>query len=461
MKIADKAELDAFLSAHPEVEMLELLMPDMNGMLRCKRIHRREFDELFGGGIKSPQCLPLINTRGDLGGEVIDDLFAGDPDHLIRPVAGSLAIIPWLSSPTAQVMVTCTELDGRPSWVDPRNVLDGVVSKLKELELAPVVATEMEFYLIAAGDGDTPRALLGKVPGTGLDQPGTQYCVADDLWQVDELLNDIRLACELQKVPLTVMHSEFSPGQWEINTHHSNDPILACDHAALLKRIVKGVALKHGHAACFMAKPFADIAGSGMHVHASLYDGDGTNAFAGGEGGDAHAISPAMRYAIGGLAESMADSMAVFSPNANSYRRFVPGAYVPMAPTWAYNHRDVALRIPVSSRQNCRIEHRVAGADANPYLVMALVLGGMHHGITQQCDPGPEIAERSVLPEDLEVSLPVRWGGALDAFRRSSIIPQYFGQQYFGVFHRVRQDECDVYHAAVPNLDYEWYLRAV
>ena len=279
MQVAAKSELEDFLHSFPDIQMLEVLMPDMNGILRCKRIHRREFDALFGGGLKSPMCLPLINTKGDLSDDLTHGFFAGDPDQLIRPVSGTLAPVPWLSSPTGQVLVSSVTLEGDRSWVDPRNVLEGVLEKFRDAGLAPVVATELEFYLILDGDGQTPRPLLGNIPGTGLDQPGTQYCVAEDLWQCDDFLNDVRATCDLQNIPLTVMHSEFSPGQWEINTHHVDNPLIACDHAALLKRIVKGVARRHGFSACFMAKPFAESAGSGLHIHASLYDRQGVNVF--------------------------------------------------------------------------------------------------------------------------------------------------------------------------------------
>ncbi len=460
MEIATSQELDEFLQLHPHIEMLEAMILDMNGILRCKRIHRREWGALFDGGLKSPLCLPLITTPSDLSDDLAPDLVAGDPDQLVRPISGTLAPIPWLSSPTGQVLLGCTTLTGEPSWVDPRNVLDAVLGKFRAMGWRPVVATEMEFYLIVDGEGDTPRPLLGKIPGTRLDQPGTQYCVAEDLWQCDGFLDDVRKACDLQKIPLTVMHSEFSPGQWEINTRHQDDPVLACDHAALLKRIVKGVARQHGFSACFMAKPFADIAGSGLHIHASLYDEQGNNVFSDPSQDVTPAISDVMRHAVGGLALSMADAMAVFAPNANSYRRFVPGVYAPVTPSWGYNHREVALRIPVSSARDCRIEHRVAGADANPYLVMAMVLAGIHYGVTQKCEPGPPVAECTKMPASSS-SLPVRWEAALEAFRQSSIIPQYMSDNYFESFAKMRQYECDAFHAAVSSQDYEWYLRAV
>lgn len=453
-------ELEDFLRRYPDTRMLEVLMPDMNGIFRCKRIHRSDFDALFAGSLKCPATQSLVTTMGEYDHEVDPRLVAGEPDNRILPVSGSLAPIPWVGSPTGQVLACHYNLDGRPAWMDPRHVLAGVVARFAEIGLKPVIATELEFYLVARGDGVVPKPLLGRIPGIGGEQGGIQFAMAEDMWQYDAFLDGVRSACEQQGVPVIAMLSEFAPGQWEINTRHVDDPLLACDHALLLKRIVKGVALQQGISATFMAKPFAGSAGSGLHIHTSLYDARGENVFS--EPGSAiqPAISPLLRHAIGGLAETMTDAMAIFAPNANSYRRFVPGTYVPLSPSWGYNHRDVSLRIPVSGHENRRIEHRVAGADANPYLVTAAILAGILHGINLQCEPGPMIAEGTLLDEQ-QITLPTRWEQALAAFGASSVMPAYLGEAYCSAFGSMRRAECEAFHACISNLDYEWYLRAL
>jgi glutamine synthetase len=209
-----------------------------------------------------------------------------------------------------------------------------------------------------------------------------------------------------------------------------------------------------------MAKPFAGIAGCGLHIHVSLYDQQGNNILADESSTATPPISSKMRHAVGGLTETMADGMAVYAPNANSYRRLIRGNYVPLSPSWGYNHRSVSLRIPVSNLENTRIEHRVAGADANPYLVMAAIMAGLHHGLVQECDPGEMIGEAQRLPKE-EVNLPIRWEGALDRFRDSSVLPHYLGEEYHQIYAVVKEGECDEYHAMISPLDYEWYLRAV
>ena len=459
MNIANESELDKFIKQYPDTKMMEILMPDMNGIIRCKRIPREEFSTFFCHGVKGPASTTLLNVRGEFCDEVDFANLEGDPDKLIYPIAGTLAPITWLKSDTAQVLATFTELDGSPALFDARNILYKALLPLQAKGLRPAVATELEFYLIKSGDGPLPELFLAKIPGTNVDQSGTQYAMPEDLWDNDQFLEDVRLACELQNVPMTTVHSEFSPGQFEINLHHVGNPVTACDHAILLKRIIKGVARQHGMAATFMAKPFADIPGSGLHVHFSLYDSEGRNVFFEANSLEIPAISDTFRHAIGGLAETMSDAMAIFAPNANSYRRLIPGNFAPLTPNWGYNHRDVALRIPVSGEKDCRIEHRVAGADANPYLVMAALVAGIHHGICQGCDPGEMIPEGAEIDE--VITLPRIWSAALDEFDSSAVLPQYLGEDYCRLFGTVRRGECEQFATQVSNIDYDWYLRSM
>jgi glutamine synthetase len=459
MSIASQKELQVFLKQYPEITMLELLMPDLNGILRCKRIPVSEFDTFFTQGVKGPESTLLLNILG----EFCDDLNAmiadGDPDKLILPVANSLAPICWLKSDTAQTLATFAQLDGTPALYDCRHVLINALKPLYELGLKPVVATELEFYLVEAGSDGLPKPKLGKVPGTSVDQMGTQYAMPEDLWDQDDFLEDVRRACEAQNVPMTTVHSEFSPGQYEINLHHVDDPVAACDQGILLRRIVKGVARQHGLAATFMAKPFTEIAGSGLHIHLSLYNSQGENIFADEHSDQTPAISANLRHAIGGLAATMAESMALFAPNANSYRRLIPGNFVPLSPNWGYNHRDVSLRIPVSGPKDRRVEHRVAGADANPYLVMAAVAAGVHYGLTQHCEPGEMIPEGAEMEE--QITLPRRWHQALDRFEAAAVLPQYLGAEYCRMYATVKRGECEQFYTQVSNMDYQWYLRSL
>ena len=463
MKFADVDELECFLSDNSDIELLELLMPDINGILRCKRIQKAEFGSLFRGDFQVPRSVSFLGIMGEMYDGVSQLEFGGDPDQIIRPVAGTLARVPWYDSPVAQVLTAYTTPEGKIDWVDPRSPLINVIEILSRDGLSPVTATELEFYLLDPTGDERPSPLVGKIPGTQARQAGIQYCMVDDLIDCDALLNDIREACELHGVPLTAIHSEFSPGQWEINTHHVDDPVLAADHAMLLRRIVKGVARKYDTGATFMAKPFADIAGSGMHIHASLYDRAGNNVFACDPDTVTEATleaSDTIRHAIAGLGDTLDEAMVIFAPNPNSYRRFKAGAFAPSGPTWGYDHREVALRIPRSSESNRRIEHRLSGADANPYLVLAAVLAGMHWGISNALEPGMPVPREADLSE-APTMLPTRLDTAIQLFKHGDKLTPYLGATFTREFAAMRQGESDDYHGRVPDLDYAFYLRAI
>jgi glutamine synthetase len=345
-------------------------------------------------------------------------------------------------------------------WLDPRSPLIRVLERYAADGLRPTVVTELEFYLLADGDGQRPQPLLGNIPGTGLKQGGIQYCMADDLYDCDAFLDDVRAAAEIQQVPLTAIHSEFSAGQWEINTHHQDDAVLAGNHGMLLRRIVKGVARRHGLGATFMAKPFGDAAGSGMHIHASVYDSAGNNVLADPDPTDPPRLMPRLRHAVAGLGDTIDQGMALFAPNPNSYRRFKAGAFAPSGASWGYDHREVALRVPRASEANRRIEHRIAGADANPYLVLAAVLAGMHAGMQRQRDPGDPVRREADLSED-STTLPTRLDAAIELFKKGDILPDYLGQPFVDSYAAIRKQESDHYHGEVPDLDYQWFLRAI
>ena len=450
------SELDDFLRKFPETRFMDVFVPDLNGILRGKRIQAEEFSKVFGNGSNYVASTPLMNVMGDISESISYGNDDGDPDLKSIAVPGSLAPVPWATLPTAQCLLEIIEFDGSPFFLDPRNVLRNALQPLTDMGLHPIMATELEFYLVEH-DGDSFKPRLPSIPGSSLPQGGHQYGSFDDLESVDDFLTDLDAFCTAQNIPAGTALSEYSPGQFEINLNHIDDPVLACDHAVLLKRAVKAAARKNGLAATFMAKPFQEHAGNGLHIHTSLMDADGNNVFSGNsKDGE---FSDTLRHAIGGLGQIMAESMAVFAPNANSYRRYAHGFYVPATPNWGPNHRDLAMRIPVSSQKNRRVEHRVAGADACPYLVVAAVMAGIHHGITNQLDPGPMIAEKQKV--EYEVTLPVRWSKALDVFQAGQVLPKYFGEEYHRLFEACRREESDLFHAQVSNRDYEWYLRAV
>jgi glutamine synthetase len=449
-------ELKEYLAQHPDTQYMELLVADMNGMLRGKRAPLQDLPKAFKNGVNFCAATVSLDTLGEVFDTVPYGSADGDPDVRARIVPGTLAPVPWAAIPTGQAILELSELDGTSYHLDAREVLKRSLQPLHEMGLKPVMATELEFYLVEH-DGESFHPRYPLMPGSDLPQKGSQYAMFEDLAEVDDFLATVHEYCKIQDVPAGAALSEFSPGQFEINLQHVDDPLRACEHALLLKRIVKAAARENGMAATFMAKPFAKIPGSGLHIHVSLLDQDGTNVFA-GESSDGP-FSDTLRHAIGGLAKLMPQSMALFAPNANSYRRFQRGVFAPVDANWGVNHRAVSLRIPLSGDQNRRVEHRVSGADANPYLVTAALMAGLHHGITQKCDPGKMVKAREIIEE--QVNLPVRWPLALDEFAAGTVLPEYLGERFCQVFTACRREEEERFHSEITNRDYEWYLRGV
>ncbi len=454
-----QAELKRFQRKYPDTDVMELLIADVQGILRGKRIRSDEFAKVFSDGFCLPGGTVLIDSTGDVVDGIPWSAGDGDPDVNARIVPGSLAPVPWANNPSAQAMFRFYNRDGDPFFADPRHVLERAAAPLKKMGLSIVMATELEFYLLDA-NADCPTARMSKVPGVNRPQPGPQVYHPDDLWDIESFLNDLNETCKAQNIPAGTTTSEFAPGQFEINLHHVDDPVLACDHGALLKRAIKSIARQHGFVACFMAKPFEEDSGSGLHIHMSLVDRDGKNYFSHGKDKMASPpFSARLRHAIGGLAKTMAEGTAIFAPNANSYRRLRPESFAPVEPNWGSNHRNVALRVPVSDEKNLRFEHRTSGADANPYLVTSAILAGVHYGLKNKCDPGRMVEEGEVIT--LKRKIPNRWDAAIDKFERSKIFPTYLGEDFCRIYAMQRRDESRRFHNIISNADFDWYMRAV
>jgi len=454
-----RQELDKFLAAHPGIENFDLLLPDINGILRGIQAPRGAMPEIFSAGAYMSASTMLLDSRGLLPEGLAIGLADGDPDYPCLPVAGSLAPIPWANKPMGQCLLQMHENGSKAYYYDSRQVLQRVLARFDELGLTPVVALELEFYLL---DDDERRLKprRTRIPGTALRQELPRLHGLEDLHDLDSFLADVDAACLAQGIPIGTTMSEGSPGQFEINLHHVADAELACDHGLLLRRLVRGVARSHGMAATFMAQPFTGQDGSGMHMHCSLLDAEGRNVFAGNAPADRpDAYAPELRFAVGGLLDSLPESQAILAPNANSYRRLGPGSFLSAAPSWGYNHRQVAVRIPPADETNVRFEHRPAGADSNPYLVAAAILAGVHHGLVNRIEP-PAMVREGQLMEPHGGPGP-HWEGALALFENARVLPDYLGKAFCATYAQCRQLEARQYREQVPDLDYFWYLGSI
>lgn len=445
-------EAEDYLHAHPATRCVDVLLADLCGIPRGKRLAVEELCKIDEGGFLLPGSMFALDVLGGTIQATGLGFDEGDADRSCLPIPGTLLPVPWLATDgVAQVQVSMRDHDGEPFYGDPRHVLAGVLDRYRSLALTPVIAVELEFYLVDLERTATGAVQPPRLPLSGRRESRTQINSMADLAEYSAVLAAIAATSASQKVPTGTALAEYGPGQFEVNLHHIADPLVACDQAIRLKRLVKGVALQHGIDATFMPKPYAGMAGSGAHVHVSVLDAAGRNVFA----ADDPCGSERLRHALGGLGRSMADAMLVFAPTANSYRRFRPESYVPLRPSWGYNNRGVALRIPVSDAANRRVEHRVAGADANPYLLVAAVLAGLLEGLEHALDPGPPVTGNAY--RDAQTELPTHWPDAVAAFERSEFIRKYFGVKFARLYATTRLGELEAFESHITSREYEWY----
>jgi glutamine synthetase len=398
--------------------------------------------------------MPLSVFGLDIWGREVRDtglhIESGDRDGFCRMVPGSLRIVPWTTRPVAQASISMWLDGGAPFPLDPRQQLVAAVERLQRLGLRAVAAFELEFYLMDPatlhGEGGFRSVLSGHA---GPERPNP-YCLSD-LASYADLFSEVRSAGNAQGLPIDTIVSEAAAGQFEVNLKHRPDALAAADDALLLKRLICEVARRHGLAASFMAKPFIDRAGNGMHVHVSLLDDDGANVFADAVTGEA-----TLGHVAAGLVDAMASTTLLFVPTWNGFRRMKPGSFAPTRAAWGHNNRSVAVRVPASEPLARRVEHRVAGADANPYLVLAAVLNGMADGIERKAAPPPPC--RTNAYEAGVPHLPSTMADALRAFEKSEFVRRSFGPEFRRVFAALKRSEMETFMDEISPLERTTYL---
>ena len=456
-KRAFKAEAEAFLKAHPDLVKVEMLLPRFCGALMGKWLPANMLPKLADGAVRLPRSTAALDIWGDDVPAVGIALEKGDPDGICMPVPGTLSMVPWASEPTAQVLVTMKDLvTGEDCGYDTRGTLARMQARFVEKGMTPVVATELEFYLIDGQTTATGHPQGPMVPGLGERLIGSQVYNMDVIAAFEPVLAEIYQACQIQNIPAETTISEFGPGQFEMNLLHVPSALEAADHCMLFKRVVRNVARKHGFDATFMAKPYAHSAGNGFHIHMSVQDEAGTNLF----GGDSDVeANETLRHAIGGLLTHMRECQILYAPHANSYRRFLPESYAPTTPCWGYDHRAVAIRVPTAKGPAARLEHRVSGADANPYLVIASLLAGVLSGFDKECDPGTPIETL----DDVAAKKPLTpiWQEAIASFGASSWAEEVFGPDFHICYTHSREAEERIVAATITDFECRTYLRTV
>lgn len=438
-------ELARFIAQHPDTAWLDALVVDLAGTVRGKRYPREDMAKLYRGGMLFPMSSYYLDATGSCLDPLGRGLSDGDPDAVCWPLPGTLRAVPWGARPGAQVLMGMHGPDGAPSPVEPRHLAARELRRLAQMGYHPCCAFELEFYLL---DADVPGQALRPAGGARLGQVYRMH----EVEQAEALLDAIHAACQVQAIPASVMTSEYAAGQFEINLRHDPDPLRAADQCVLFRRLVCAVSHRHGLRASFMAKPFAAQTGNGMHLHLSLLDDQGRNCF---DDGSAHGAA-SLRHAIGGLLHTLPEAMALYAPNINSFRRFKPATFVPVNASWGYNNRSVAARVPAGDSAARRLEFRVPGADANPYLVLAAVLASVRLGLERRLDPGPPISTNACLQPD--AALPLDWLPALSRLQDSALFAAVLGADYLALYCEAKRLEARKFADHISTREYEWYL---
>lgn len=426
---------------------IDLLISDQLGVFRGKRIDADALQKTLDNGMYLPASVFALDINGDTVEATGLGYAHGDSDRLCLAVNHTVNPTPWVKE-RGQLLMSMHEHDHSPFFADPRQVLTRLAEQFTHTTgLTPVVAVELEFYLLDQ-QRQTPDSVCPPIaPGTGQRDEATQVYSLEAIDNYSHFLQDVRSACRAQGIPASSAVAECAPAQFEVNLNHQANLPVACDNALLLKRTIRAIAHQHGFIATFMAKPYIDQPGNGMHIHISLVDDDGNNVF-----GD----EKTLHNAVAGLLDTMRESTLLFAPTINAYRRLQPFMYAPTAPCWGYDNRSTAIRIPSSDAASLRIEHRVAGADANPYLLVSALLAGIQHGLDKGLTPPPSVTGNAYeqhphqWPETLE--------SAIDVFRQSDVIAPSLGNNFSKVYTCCRQADAAAFRQRLTRAEFDWYL---
>jgi glutamine synthetase len=446
-------DMDEWLNAKRVTE-IECLVPDLTGVARGKILPRVKFTE--ERGMRLPEAVLGMTVTGNspIGDDAYDRAISStDRDMILKADPTTITMVPWAVDPTAQVIHDCYFADGTLVDFAPRSVLRRVLKLYAEKGWKPLVAPELEFYLTAKNiDPDLP--LAAPIGRSGRAETSRQVYSIDAVNEFDPLFEDIYDYCDLMNLDVDTLIHEIGAGQMEINFQHG-DPLGLADKVFYFKRTLREAALKHDMYATFMAKPMAGEPGSAMHVHQSVVDAKtGRNIFSGEDGKASKLFS---QY-IGGLQRYMPSAMAIVAPYVNSYRRIVRHTAAPINLQWGIDNRTVGFRVPVSGAQDRRIENRIIGADANPYLALAVTLACGYLGMVDALEPTP-IVEGSAykMPVELPQGLPE----ALQHVRGETRLREVLGDRFIDVYSAIKELEHQEFMTVISPWEREHLLLHV
>jgi glutamine synthetase len=443
-------EIQQFFRDHG-IQEVEAIVPDMAGIARGKVMPAKKFAE--DQGMRLPESIFLQTVTGDYPDEPSAAMSPAEIDIILKPDVRTVRRVPWAAEPTAQVIHDCFYADGRRVKMAPREVLRHVLDLYAQKGWEPVVAPELEFYLVEPNI-DADYQLKPPIGRSGRAEPGRQSYSIAAVNEFDPLFDDMYQFCEDQDIEIDTLIHEDGPAQMEINLLHGNALDLA-DQAFMFKRTAREAALRHKMYATFMAKPHAKEPGSAMHIHQSIVDKDsGRNVFSGKDG----APSQLFFSHIAGLQRYLPAAMALLAPNVNSYRRITRFQVAPINVQWGYDNRTAGLRVPLSDAQSRRVENRLSGADANPYLAMAASLACGYLGMIEGLSPTDPIAGSA---HDLPFSLPRNLDEAIRRLRECDPLIGILSGAFVSAFTMVKEAEYEVFLQVISSWEREHLLLNV
>ena len=439
-----RCEFEKYCEQYGRPDHIELMLCDLNGIVRGKWHTTDQIEKLDSGAVRLPISTYVPNIFGEDVAETGYGIVVGDPDEKIITIPNTLKPVTWQKNNVAQVLVEMTSKEGTVSSLSSRGILASTWKRLKDCGLSPVIACELEFYIFDKRESPSDPPMP---PHSG---PTAQNYDLEVLNRNKGFLNEVQSASKSLGLPVDAIIAEFGPGQFEINFRHTQNVLDAADAAVFFRRLVRGVAENHGKEATFVAKPYVEFPGNGMHVHVSMLNGIGENVFKSSVG-----LPDTLKWAVGGLLNTMHQLQAIYAPHLNSYRRFRSNSFAPCSPDWGLDNRNAAIRLPDLNSDSARIEHRISGADVNPYLAISGVLGGILDGIENKTLPPPAIdsSERAPLNK-----LTSDWSEAIRNFEISELAVDIYGKEYRDIYVALRRNEKDQLENTISPAEYNAYI---
>ena len=448
----DLKELKAWLEKN-EVTEIECLVPDLSGIARGKIMPASKY--LADPGMRLPEGVFAQTVTGSWpDDEQYDEIV--DPaeiDMQAVPDPSTVRLVPWALEPTAQIIHDCSYHDGSEVPMAPRNVLKRVLGMYQERGWKPVIAPELEFFLTRTNtDPDYP--LEPPAGRTGRPETARKSYGIDAVNEFDPLFEEMYDFCEAQRLDIDTLIHEEGAAQMEINFQHG-DALELADQVFLFKRTVREVAIRHQCFATFMAKPMEREPGSAMHVHQSLQELDsGRNVFTADNDGE----SDVFHHFIAGQQAYMNAATPFFAPNVNSYRRLIPGGSAPINSHWAYDNRTVGLRVPRSGPADRRLEHRVCGADVNPYIAIAAALATGLLGIRNGIKATPPVTGSAY---NLDHDLPRTIEEGFRVLEDCEELVEMLGPRFVAAYRAVKMKEHEEFQEVISSWEREFLLLNV